>query len=237
MRSTSSKPATGPRDAAILHEGVWLPPGERHLVEMMSPGAKRFARLPDGRASYQRHKYLAALACVPLGRRRVFVDVGAHVGLWSMQAETDFDMIFAFEPHPVHADLFGRNVRKGSAVVLAQVALGDREGTVGIASRPGSSGDSHVTPDGMIPMRTLDSFPLRRVDLLKIDTEGYELPICIGARETLMRTKPVVVVEQKGKERDHFDGEHEAARRYLEGLGMKPLLPPISGDWIMGWPG
>jgi hypothetical protein len=107
------------------------------LVEMMSPKAKRFTRLPDGRASYQRHKYLAALPFVK--QRKVFVDIGAHVGLWSMQAALDFEKIVAFEPHPLHASLYEHNMQ-GQKYTLHRVALGDRKDNVALKGEPGTAG-------------------------------------------------------------------------------------------------
>jgi FkbM family methyltransferase len=196
---------------------------------MMSPKAKRFTRLPDGRASYQRHKYLAALPFVK--ERKVFVDIGAHVGLWSMQAELDFDKIVAFEPHPLHANLYEENVKKHT---LHRVALGDRKDSIALKGEPGSSGDTHVAGPGDIQMRTLDSYRMRRIDLLKIDTEGYELPILKGAMETLKRCRPVIVVEQKGRDVKYHGGKPGEAAAFLRELGWEDVIPPISGDHIMG---
>lgn len=226
------RPAGTPAGAK-LHEGVWLPAIEEHLVQMMTPGAKRFARLPDGRASYQRHKFLTALALV--ADSGVFVDVGAHVGLWSMQAEADgFRRIVAFEPCPLHADLYPFNLR-GTDWTLHRCALGEGEGTVSLTAERTSTGDTHVAGPGDIPMRTLDSFGLDRVDLLKVDTEGYELPILRGAVETLTRCRPVVVVEQKGREVRYHGGQAGEAVAFLREMGMVELAPSISGDFFMGW--
>lgn len=218
---------------AVDHRGVWLPPGEKHLVEMMTPGVKRYAELPDGRPSYQRHKFLAALPLV--AEPRVFVDIGAHVGLWSMQAELAFETIIAFEPHPVHAAIYPHNMRT-DRWTLHRFALGDRAGGVRLSGKPGSSGDTHVAGEGDIPMQTLDSLILERIDLLKIDTEGYELPILRGAVETLKRCRPVVVVEQKGREAMYHGGKQGEAVAFLKKLGMVELAPPISGDFFLGFP-
>jgi FkbM family methyltransferase len=219
-------------DLAKMHEGVWLPATEVHLVGMMTPGTKQFMRMPDGRAAYQRHKYLAAVEHV--AHRKVFVDIGAHVGLWSMQAEQDFESIIAFEPHPVHAAIFPRNV-KMERVTLHQCALGDRDGGVALTSGPQSSGDTYVSGDGDIPIRTLDSLNIERIDMLKIDTEGYELPIVRGATETLLRCRPVVVVEQKGRDALYHRQKQGGAVEFLRSLGMQDLRPPMSGDHIMWW--
>lgn len=219
--------------AAKSHDGVWLPVTEEHLCGMMSPGTKRFARLPDGRPAYQRHKYLAAL---PLVRERiVFVDIGAHCGLWSMQAELDFNTIMAFEPHPLHAAIYPHNMRTTNWTLNA-VALGASEGSISLTSGPDSSGDTYVSGAGDIPMRTLDSFGLERIDLLKIDTEGYELPILNGSVETLRRCRPVIVVEQKGRDMRNHGMKKNGAVEFLKRLGAVELAPAISGDYFMGWP-
>ena len=223
---------------AKLHDGVWLPEIEQHLVQMMSPGAKSFARLPDGRPAYQRHKYLALLECVPTDRLQVFVDIGSHVGLWSMQAEYNFDMVIAFEPQPLHADIYPHNMRGVNLgdYELHRVALGETAGSVTLACEPTSTGDTHVAGPGDIPMATLDSFGLTRVDVIKIDTEGYELPILRGAVETILRHRPIICVEQKGREVTYQGGQRDEAVAFLRSIGMAPLRAPISGDHFLGWP-
>lgn len=220
---------------AKLHDGVWLPEIEEHLVQMMSPGAKSFARLPDGRPAYQRHKYLALMAHVPAHRRSVFVDIGGHCGLWSMQAELDFGFVVAFEPQPLHADIYPFNMGP-DGWQLHRVALGAAPGSVCLACEPTSTGDTHVVGPGDVPMATLDSFELAAVDVIKIDTEGYERPILQGAVETIRRHRPIICVEQKGREVMYQGGQRDEAVAFLRSLGMAPLRPPISGDWFMGWP-
>jgi FkbM family methyltransferase len=41
----------------------------------------------------------------------------------------------------------------------------------------------------------LDTFPVERCDWLKIDTEGCELPILVGAAETIKRCRPSIILE------------------------------------------
>jgi len=235
--------AATPRSAVPLdaknHLGVWLPAHERHLSDvMMVPGAKRFERLDDGRPAYQRHKYRQALTFVK--QREVFVDIGAHCGLWSMQAEQDFASIVAFEPHPVHGAIYPFNL-KSDRWILHRCALGAEAGFVRLDTETGSSGNTHVAaatqesdPGVGIAMHPLDSFGLERIDLLKIDTEGYELPIVVGATDTLRRCRPVVVIEQKGKEADNRGRPANEALAFLSDLGFVPLCPPISGDHFLG---
>ena len=46
-----------------------------------------------------------------------------------------------------------------------------------------------------IEQKTIDSLGLDRMDLVKIDVEGMELDVLEGARETIARCKPVMVIE------------------------------------------
>lgn len=227
-------PITGPR-RAICHRGVYLPEGETHLTAMMTPGAKRYAELPDGRPTYQRHKYLAALALVPAARRGVFVDIGGHCGLWGMQAEQDFTRVVAFEPHPVHAEIYPWNMRS-TRYDVHEVGLAAHPARADVITRtPGSSGDTHIlrSAEGAVEVRTLDSFDLP-ADVIKIDTEGGELAVCQGGEITLRRAA-LVIIEQKGHE-VALGGSRDQALEFLENLGMIALRPPISGDHFMGWP-
>lgn len=61
------------------------------------------------------------------------------------------------------------------------------------------------TEDNLIPVRAvaLDGFGLKRLDFLKIDIEGMELEALHGARETIARLQPMILVEyiKAGKER------------------------------------
>ena len=129
---------------AKLVGGVWLPEDETHLVEMMlhNPRGTVFR---DGKATYQIHKLDACLARLPRNSFAVCVDVGAHVGLWSMWLAKAFRKVHAFEPMGQHADLFQLNVSDEN-VVLHRMALGDKPGFCKVMSVGESSGDAFVKP-------------------------------------------------------------------------------------------
>jgi len=226
----------------ITWNGICLPDGERHLQGWMN----EVNRWVEGLPTYQYHKLEAAMKHLPPRRRRVAIDVGAHVGLWSMHLVRLFDFTHAFEPMKEHRECFERNVPLAGRVLLYPHALGAKSGWVGLGRRtPDSSGDTGVlnVPPAkakeagaeIAPLRTLDSYGIRRVDLLKVDCEGFEREVLHGAEETLRQSKPVVVVEQKpGMGQRYGFGETDAVK-FLEGLGAR-RLQEISGDFIMGWP-
>ena len=201
-------------------EGIWLPDHEEHL--------QRFA---TGKGwLYQGHKYKAVMKYVR--DYRLAVDVGGHCGLWAMQMVKNFDKVISFEPVAGHRECYVKNV--SGDYELIPCALGDKPSKVKIHTTHGSSGDSWVDGDGDIEMRTLDSFNLQDVDLLKIDCEGYELHVLKGAVEMLKRCKPAVIVEQKPGKAVKFGLKDTEAVDFLQSLGAKHL-ETHSGDYIMQW--
>lgn len=207
----------------MLCEGVWLPDSEVHFRETLEMLAL------DGRSAL----YPVLAEALPLVKaHRRCIDVGAHVGLWSRWLVDRFFCVEAFEPVAEHAELFRMNVRKAN---LHQVALGALAGRVGMKSFPEDTGRAHVYGRGDVEMRTLDSYGFTDVDLIKIDVEGYELAVVRGAEQTLIRNKPIVIIEQRGCEIANFGEvlrDHALVR--LVDIGMYPIRR-MGHDVIMGW--
>lgn len=206
---------------------MWLPASEQHLVGMMTTGSVREV---GGRLTYQYRKLEYAMQHVR--ERRHAVDIGAHVGLWSMHLATLFDRVTAFEPNPVTADLWPWNVPEPNAV-LFRCALGVGDGLVGLDGEPDHTGHVRACGPGSVPMHALDAFNLDEVDFLKIDVEGYELAVVRGAEQTIRRCRPVIVVEQKGED-GRLGMEPDGALHWLEGIGMRSEFC-IGGDHFMVW--
>jgi len=212
--------------------GIWLPDHERHLQQFLEDRRKWVG----GRGTYQLHKLAAAL---PWCRaRRTAVDVGAHVGLWTMQLVTHFRWVVAFEPIAEHRECFERNLAGADNFTLVAAAAGARSGMVELHTTPGSSGDSWIKDErgGSVPMERLDDRAggSGDVDFLKLDCEGYELFALQGGEELLKRCRPCVIVEQKPGRAQKWGLAETAAVDYLRGLGAR-LRTAISGDYIMSW--
>lgn len=63
-----------------------------------------------------------------------------------------------------------------------------------------------------VPMVSIDSLQLERVDFLKIDVEGMELDVLEGAKETLKRCAPIILVET-------LKSDAQDIRKFLAGAG------------------
>ncbi|NHK97927.1 FkbM family methyltransferase [Rubrivivax benzoatilyticus] len=131
----------------------------------------------------------------------VFVDVGANIGGTTLLAAAAGARILAIEASPRNADLFELNMRANAvSAQLFRCAAGSAVGEVYFSEVAYGAGN-HVEPSGalVVPVRTIDSIVaeagIDRLDLLKIDVEGYESEVLRGARETLRTFRPTVVME------------------------------------------
>lgn len=220
------------------HQGIWLPDHEKHLVDWMNSSGE----IVDGRGTYQIKKLRAALTHVRAWR--CAVDVGAHVGFWSMHMVKRFLSVYAFEPVPEHRECWEANVRpvyaRPTEAILMPCALGNEKSSGRITIPPGSSGGAHVElfhqgPGVDVEIRRLDEFELQDVDFLKIDCEGFELAVLEGAAETLKSCRPCVIVEQKAHiMAANFGTKGTPAVDFMIALGAKQRAV-LSGDYVLTW--
>jgi hypothetical protein len=83
-------------------------------------------------------------------------------------------------------------------------------------------------------MRTLDSFGLTDVDLIKVDCEGFDYFVVSGALTTIARCHPVVIVEQKPEYASDYGRRPEDARDLLLSIGAH-VEANLGGDFIMAF--
>ena len=133
------------------------------------------------------------------------VDVGANVGLHSVRLSQRFNKVIAFEPYSLNFECLILNTMTFSNIDLNNKGLGAEKSSVEISLPTDSdNGGAPSIVDFLnterklvnesIQIDTLDSYNLAP-DLIKIDTQGYELQVLKGAYETLKKYKPVLIVE------------------------------------------
>ena len=211
----------------LVHD-IAFPDSENHFVETLS-------RLHAEGSSFEYPALKRAISYLSKHKRRVAIDAGAHVGLWSRWLVRYFNFVHAFEPVKEFVELFKRNVDVWN-VHFHPVALGERYCEVMMREYPTNTGQAHISPgeNGDVLMLSLDSYRFRNVDLIKIDVEGYELQVLNGAQKTLLENRPLVVIEQRGCEEVNFGRKRDEALDYLKQLGMKEI-ERIHHDVILGW--
>ena len=137
----------------------------------------------------------------------VVVDCGANHGFSSLlfaRWTGARGRVFAFEPSPHNLEILRANVRLNNAqnIIVRPVAVGEQAGVVRISTHPNASvvpqGARRDTPGYEVPVVRLDDeFPSGRVDFIKIDVEGFEVPVLRGARR-LLGQRPALALELHG---------------------------------------
>ena len=177
-------------------------------------------------------------ACLPhlKGRRRA-LDIGAHVGFWSDWLAPHFARIDAFEPHPLMQRCFATNVTQPN-VTLHPVGLADVPMQVAMVLDPFNSGMSHVdlSQSGGIPLARVDDFTFDDVDFIKLDTEGFETRVLSGARETLLRCRPLVLLEEIGAYQERYGDAPASAGAFLLSLGAHVAAHLPDNNTLFAWP-
>jgi FkbM family methyltransferase len=165
--------------------------------------------------TFQRHVTHASGVRIE-SRAPVILDIGANVGIMSLTFAARYPqaIVYAFEPtdyafrrlqrnlalnphlasriRPIKAFVSQRTARAATITAYSSWPL------TGAAERhPVHRGTAQ--PATATPAVTLDGFcrdqALARIDLVKIDTDGHEFEVFLGAREALKKYRPFVVFE------------------------------------------
>jgi FkbM family methyltransferase len=145
----------------------------------------------------------------------VVIDIGANIGAISLYAAkiVKNGKVLAFEPLPGIADDLRDNIKlnKLRNVEVHQVALGPKTGTVSMRPDLSERGSSTLLTKQrpnhtygkpiQVSVRRLDDYTanLTHVDLMKLDVEGYELGVLLGAVQTIKRFQPPMILEYDPK--------------------------------------
>jgi FkbM family methyltransferase len=137
------------------------------------------------------------------------VDIGANIGIYTLIAARSVGAtgnVFAFEPGPRSAALLRRSVAANGLtnVVVEELAVARATGNAElflVENHPGLSSLNAANARGSaqsVPVKTvsLDAyFADIEVDVIKIDVQGAETEIVLGASRMLERDRPVVFAE------------------------------------------
>lgn len=146
----------------------------------------------------------------------VFIDVGAHIGRYTLLASKlvgPQGLVIALEPVPENFATLHSNIKENNInnVIALPLACGKTNRPIEILVPPGRSGATsknlpHFTG---LPLKgktrrvtavkldtlLLDILRLKKVDVIKIDVEGAEIEVLEGAIDTLRKFKPKLIIE------------------------------------------
>ena len=137
-------------------------------------------------------------------RRGTALDVGAHIGTWTVPLAARFQQVIAFEPVAANRECLEINTAGLSNVIVLPVAVSDCAGT-GSMSRPNdNSGTYYLSHGADVLVASLDVIVHNPVDFIKIDVEGLEGRVLAGGERILRRHRPAVFFEDNGLGAVHY---------------------------------
>lgn len=140
----------------------------------------------------------------------VFIDIGANIGLFTLHATkvVSNGQIISFEPFPSNFKSLTKNValNKLSNICMENMAIGEKEGTINLyydEKEKNLGMVSAISIEGGIQkevkVTSLDSYlkneSFTKIDLIKIDIEGFEYSALLGMKNTLRTYHPSLLIE------------------------------------------
>jgi len=147
----------------------------------------------------------------------VVLDIGGNIGqtaLLMAKAVGPGGRVISFEPFPETYNRFLTNLKLNPAIqniTVENIALGDSHAKLKMrAENKGNSGQNRILNEEgpetalieveVMPLSSyLDNKPLPKIDLVKIDVEGFEYRVLKGAAGALQKYKPLLYIELSDK--------------------------------------
>jgi FkbM family methyltransferase len=155
------------------------------------------------------HNMESELWLVPrlLSEGDVAIDVGANIGIWSLQLARFTKHVHAFEPNPICLRQLARVLPP--RVTVHRCALSDHVGTTALRFDPDNTGVGTIEQANQlqdnpgikhvdlveVEVTRLDTFDFVGVALIKIDVEGHEEAVLRGAQGIIRRDRPTIITE------------------------------------------
>jgi len=129
----------------------------------------------------------------------ICIDIGANIGMYSLLflQLSSSSKVIAFEPSS-NFGFLNQNIPDEfkDRFHAVQIALGDKNGSV---EEEIWESFGHNKVKDIFEFATLDAFlernPVDKIDIIKIDTDGFETQILTGAINSLMKYSPLLIIE------------------------------------------
>ena len=171
----------------------------RHIINKFGYDIVRFESNQIGK------NYLIDIGRFLHSDHPIIFDVGANVGQSIQQFRKKFprSTIHSFEPSPTTFETLERQASEFKNVHLWNFALGSSSGKMTFLENPqstmssflplGKFGWGKITKETLVEVKTIDQFchdeNIERIDILKSDTQGFELEVFKGAEHMIRASK------------------------------------------------
>jgi len=157
-------------------------------------------------------------------------------------------LVFSFEADIGNYKIQREAIKNCNNVVLVNIGISDKteivewgwevpgnSGSKGLSNNPMGNYTYGIKKEGTALCKSLDELDIKeKIKLIKIDVEGYESKVIRGAKELILKNKPIILLESWS---DHNGGVDV---KELE-KNIEPILSHYSyklikegeGDWLL----
>lgn len=202
-----------------------------------APDLEMALRIILGRGIFERRSFEKFMSHAK-GRNTV-IEVGAHVGSWTLGFSKLFEHVVGFEPQPQNRAHLNDNIARANArnIQIYPFAIVNdlrKKFQISASGTTRNSGMAHLTPDDptnqngiSVECVALDEFLktsivqcVRSIDAIKIDVEGMELEVLKSGKELIREHKPTLLVEVN-RSCSRYGISHEEIFDYLSDQGYE----------------
>ena len=168
-------------------------------------------------------------------KSNVFVDVGAHIGFYSILSSDYFKHVYSFEPNLRNYQKLLKNIKKNKLekkIKCFNYGLGDKKQTLkGISEKKGkliqtsgfSISENNISGEDVLIFKGDDTLKFINEDItIKIDVEGFEYNVLKGLEETLNKNNCYLQIEI-------WDKNFKDVVNFLKNLNYQKVMT-IDGD-------
>ncbi len=146
-----------------------------------------------------------------LKKLSTFIDIGANIGNHSLYFSKISKKVFSYEPNPNTYELLKFNTRNITNINIFNIGISDKNEKKFLNESNFNIGDSSIVSsierqsikeDGTIfheinsfKLDDLKDFSNEEISMIKIDVEGHELEVMVGAKELIKKNKPLLIFE------------------------------------------
>lgn len=160
------------------------------------------------------------------------IDIGANNGQITIEFAHlvgDTGKVYSFEPQRIiYQQLCGNVFVNGlDNVYTFNIAIGDEDGLTQIEKPdyfqkgPVNFGNVHVGATEnyeTVKLHKLDTFGIENVAIIKIDVQGFEKKVLLGAKETIQKNRPIIYIEIEESQLNLFGDTTESVLEVLQSL-------------------
>ncbi|MCA4895222.1 MAG: FkbM family methyltransferase [Cytophagales bacterium] len=170
-----------------------------------------------------------------------YVDVGSNIGttIWLFAGEVEKNYGYKPIPHLYNTIRDSIAVNNVSNITLVNKAVGNSAGVIKMLNNDNSNVLTEDIEGSVTSVITTLDDELKReqkIDLIKIDVEGFELRVLEGARNSIERLRPKLLVELHPEFIKNYGGDIATVITLIEQVGYNisnySFLYDLRSSWV-----